>query len=48
MEELRDKLQFGGYHHVVEADIRGFFDNLSHEWLMRDVAERIEMNRFYG
>jgi len=25
------RLQFGGYHHLVEADIKGFFDNLSHE-----------------
>ena len=31
-----------GYHHVVEADIKGFFDNLSHEWLMRMLAERID------
>ena len=36
------KLQFGGYHHVVEADIKGFFDNLSHDWLMRMLAERID------
>jgi len=27
--ELRVKLQFGGYHHLVEADLKGFFDNLS-------------------
>ncbi len=41
-DQLRAKLQFGGYHHVVEADIKGFFDNLSHEWLMRMLAERID------
>jgi RNA-directed DNA polymerase len=41
-DQLRVKLQFGGYHHVVEADIKGFFDNLSHEWLMRMLAERID------
>jgi len=46
VEELRDKLQFGGYHHVVEADIRGFFDNLSHQWLMRMLAERIDDEPF--
>jgi RNA-directed DNA polymerase len=40
--QLTVKLQFGGYHHVVEADIKGFFDNLSHEWLMRMLAERID------
>ncbi len=42
VEQLKEKLQFGGYHQVVEADIRGFFDNLSHEWLMRMLAERID------
>jgi len=31
---------------VVEADIRGFFDNLSHEWLMRMLAERIDDEPF--
>jgi len=42
VDQLKRKLQFGGYHHVVEADIKGFFDNLSHEWLMRMLAERID------
>ena len=42
VDQLTVLLQFGGYHHVVEADIKGFFDNLSHEWLMRMLAERID------
>ena len=42
VDQLTVNLQFGGYHHVVEADIKGFFDNLSHEWLMRMLAERID------
>src|SRR5258708_15455275 len=42
VDQLTVKLQFGGYHHVVEADIKGFFDNLSHEWLMQMLAERID------
>ncbi len=42
VDRLTVQLQFGGYHHVVEADIKGFFDNLSHEWLMRMLAERID------
>jgi len=42
VDQLTVKLQFGGYHYVVEADIKGFFDNLSHEWLMRMLAERID------
>ena len=46
VEELSNKLQFGNYHQVVEADIKGFFDNLSHEWLMRMLAERIDDEPF--
>lgn len=42
VDQLTVKLQFGAYHQLVEADIRGFFDNLSHEWLMRMLAERID------
>jgi RNA-directed DNA polymerase len=42
VDQLTVKLQFGGYHQVVEADIKGFFDNLSHEWLMRMLGERID------
>ena len=46
VDELRVKLQFGGYHHLVEADIKGYFDHLSHEWLMRMLAERIDDEPF--
>lgn len=42
VDQLTVKLQFGNYHYVVEADIKGFFDNISHEWLMRMLAERID------
>jgi group II intron reverse transcriptase/maturase len=42
VDQLTVQLQFGGYHHVVEADIKGFFDHLSHDWLMRMLAERID------
>ena len=42
VDQLTVKLQFGDYHQVVEADIKGFFDNLSHEWLMRMLGERID------
>ena len=46
VDELRVTLQFGGYHHLVEADIKGYFDHLSHEWLMRMLAERIDDEPF--
>src|SRR6266550_487516 len=42
VDQLKRELQFGGYHHVVEADIKGFFDNLSHEWLLRMLTERVD------
>ena len=46
VDKLTVKLQFGRYHFVVEADIRGFFDNLQHEWLVRMLEERIEDGAF--
>jgi group II intron reverse transcriptase/maturase len=36
------KLQFGKYNYLVEADIRGFFDNLEHGQLLSMLAERID------
>ena len=27
--------------YIVDADIRGFFDHVSHEWMMKFVAHRI-------
>lgn len=42
VDKLTVKLQFGKYNFVVEADIKGFFDNLDHEWLLKMLAERID------
>lgn len=42
VDKLTIKLQFGKYNYVVEADIKGFFDNLNHEWLLKMVAERVD------
>jgi RNA-directed DNA polymerase len=42
VDKLTVKLQFGKYHYVVEADIKGFFDHLDHEWLLKMLAERID------
>jgi len=38
---LTDELQFGGHNFVVEADIKGFFDNIQWEWLERMLEQRI-------
>ena len=48
VDKLTVKLQFGHYHYVVEADIKGFFDNMDQEWLGRMLAERIEDRAFLG
>lgn len=39
VDKLTVKLQFGKYTYVVEADIKGFFDNFDHEWLLKMLAE---------
>lgn len=42
IDKLTVKLQFGKYNYVVEADIKGFFDHLDHDWLLKMLAERID------
>jgi group II intron reverse transcriptase/maturase len=42
VDKLTIKLQFGRYNHVVEADIKGFFDNINHELLLEMLALRID------
>jgi hypothetical protein len=46
--ELAHELQYGGYHHVVEADIRGFFDHMDHDWVIKMLGERIDDRAFLG
>lgn len=41
LEALRKTVDRGRVQWVFEADIKGFFDNLSHEWLRKFVAHRI-------
>jgi len=48
VDKLTVKLQFGYYHYVVEADIKGFFDTMDHEWLVRMLAERVDDRAFLG
>jgi len=42
VHKLTVKLQFGSYHYVVEADIKSFFDNVDHEWMVWMLQERID------
>ena len=40
-QELSKKLDDGKHRWVVEADIRGFFDHINHDWLVKMLEERI-------
>jgi len=45
VHSLQLNLQFKGYGYIVEADIKGFFDNMDHAWLMRMLKQRIDDKR---
>ena len=40
-QELSEALYDGKHRWVVEADIRGFFDHINHDWLVKMLEERI-------
>ena len=46
VDDLRFNLQFGRFGYIVEADIKGFFDNMDHDWLLRMLQERIDDEAF--
>ena len=46
VRDLTRELQFGRYFHIVEADIKGFFDNICHKWMIRMLEERIDDRPF--
>jgi group II intron reverse transcriptase/maturase len=41
LRALREAVEEEGTNYVVEADIKGFFDNVKHEWMMRFLEQRI-------
>jgi len=46
IDDLTYKLQFGRYGCIVEADIKGFFDHMDHDWLLEMLAERVDDKAF--
>lgn len=46
VQELTFNLQYGSFGWIVEADIKGFFDNINHNWMIRMLEERIEDKSF--
>ncbi len=48
VSELTSKLHYGSFEYIVEADIKGFFDNINHDWLIRMLEHRINDRAFIG
>ena len=48
VSDLGFNLQYGSYGYAVEADIRGYFDRIDHDWLMQMLELRIDDAAFLG
>ena len=48
VRDLTFDLQYGRYGSVVEADIKGFFDHMDHDWLLKMLRLRIDDRAFLG
>jgi len=46
VDDLTVRMQFGRFGYVVEADIKGFFNHLDHDVLLKMVAHRVDDKRF--
>lgn len=46
IREIIEMTQYRKVNYVVEADIKGFFDNVDHEWLMKFLKHDIADRRF--
>lgn len=45
---LLNQLRTQKYNYVVEADIKGFFNNIDHDWLLKMLAQRIDDSAMLG
>ncbi|AFV01916.1 Retron-type RNA-directed DNA polymerase [Dehalobacter sp. UNSWDHB] len=48
IKDLSKELNYGDYSYIVEADIKGFFQNIDHAWLIRMLEQRIDDKAFLG
>lgn len=42
VHSLQMNLQYGSYGYIVEADIKGFFDHMNHDWLLKMLSLRVD------
>lgn len=42
VHSLQMNLQFGSFGYIVEADIKEFFDNMDHKWLMEMLKDKVD------
>lgn len=48
VRDLTDALHHGRYEFVVEADIKGFFDHIEHDWMLQMLGQRISDGAMLG
>ena len=48
VDDLGFNLQYGSYGYAVEADIKGYFDNIDHDELLEMLKQRIDDDAFLG
>jgi group II intron reverse transcriptase/maturase len=46
VKDLSKALMFGRYHYLVEADIKGFFNNIDHDLLIEMLEKRVDDKAF--
>ncbi len=44
--ELSKRIHRGKFRWIVDADIKGYFDHIDHEWMIKMLQQRIEDKRF--
>ena len=48
MQAITSVLFWEKYGYIVDADIKGFFDSIDHDWLIRMLEQRIDDRAFIG
>lgn len=46
IREINQRIMINKVNYILDADIKGFFDNVDHEWLMKFLQNDIEDNNF--